>query len=915
MKYNTLKTNFLMLLGCLAAFAMPRESCAAPISWSDATDTTGKSQLVEGNVLHAYNLGASSSTVTGAGGSGTSSYHFTAQTFAGLDFVSTGADAGESVGTGKLAASAIYKAPVIMASTGDANFDLVIGSLAYPNQIKTGTLSLSGLTIGDDYKVQVFYNDQRNYKYLILGDGLGNTVSIMNGAVSTGEPDDYGQHAVGSFTADATTQSLTFSSQAGSIHANAILVVQTSEVAVPDVPTGVTAVPGNGKISLSWDSNNQAGFDHFVVKRSVTSNGPYAAVPGAVPTAPLFVDTNAVNGTTYYYVVSAKNNLDEESADSLEASAMPDASLNQPNIFMIYLDDLDPTFGCYDGSFGISPDADLTHTPNIDTLASTGIRYTRAYVANPVCSPSHTALLSGNYVTTIGAPHHRSHYIDQLPEGHGSLPEALSDAGYFTVNVSNGDIRWGASGKTDLNFANDSHSTKSLAKGSDPHIFQYIHDFTFTGPNDSPYCDPHTIFKGGAWTNRTPGQPFFAFVNIETGKAHGFGTGTTWANAQVPSLAVNPNEVTLPPYLEDTADWRNYVAQSLNAVSATDYVVGRFLEGLELSGEADNTLVILASDHGRATMRHKQWLYETGIHVPMIIRWPGQVAPGSVDTNLTSIIDIATTCINAGNAVRPPKMEGLDLFNADLTSRSHVFATRDGVDGIFDRSRAVVGHRFKYLRHFYPELPFINGNYANRILNPRSMTNSVSLTSEQRYFLGNKVPEEFYDLQADPFEVNNLADNPAYADELKAYRKILADWMASTGDYAPDARIGLGRDLVAYDNVGPVIATYPALLEDADGDGLSYYHELAFGLDPAVPDASNATSSVINANGEMDYTIRNLLDGARYNIETTTNLIEGNWQVFTTLDGESGGIPTTVTIPDSLSGSAGKLFIRPTIPQ
>ena len=242
-----------------------------------------------------------------------------------------------------------------------------------------------------------------------------------------------------------------------------------------------------------------------------------------------------------------------------------------------------------------------------------------------------------------------------------------------------------------------------------------------------------------------------------------------------------------------------------------------------------------------------------------------------------------------------------------------MFATRDGVDGIFDRSRAVVGHRFKYLRHFYPELPFINGNYANRILNPRSMTNSVSLTSGQSYFLGTKVPEELYDLQADPFEVNNLADNPAYAVELKAYRKVLADWMLSTGDYAPDARIGLGRNLVAYDNVGPVIATYPALLADADGDGLSYYHELAFDLAPNVPDASNATSFFMNVSQEMDYTVRNLLDGVRYDIQVSTNLVD--WEVFTTLEGETGGSPTTITIPDALSGSAGKLFVRVAIPQ
>ena len=443
MKRNLLKLNFLIVLGGIMALMIPRGLQAATITWSAATDTTGKSQLVEGNVLSALNCGTSSSAITGGGLSGTGSYNFSSANFSGMDFVPTGADAGESVGAGTLASNIIYKAPVVMTSTGDANFDLVIGSLAYANQIKTGTLTLSGLTVGSDYKVQIFYNDQRNYRYLILGDGLANTVSIMNGAVSTGEPDDYGQRSVGSFTADASTQAVTFSSQAGSIHVNAILVVGISQAPFPDVPTDLTAIPANGRIALSWSENGQDGFDHFVVKRADAPGGPYTPLAGAVPTTASFIDTNVVNGTTYYYAVSAKNNLNEESADSLEASAAPDASINQPNIFMIYLDDLDPSFGCYDGSFGISPDAALTHTPNIDTLASQGMPIHAPMWPTRSARRRTPALLSGNYVTTIGAPHHRSHYIDQLPEGHASLPELLADAGYFTVNISNGDIRWG----------------------------------------------------------------------------------------------------------------------------------------------------------------------------------------------------------------------------------------------------------------------------------------------------------------------------------------------------------------------------------------------------------------------------------------------------------------------------------------
>ncbi|VGO15418.1 Arylsulfatase [Pontiella desulfatans] len=679
----------------------------------------------------------------------------------------------------------------------------------------------------------------------------------------------------------------------------------------PDTPAGVAALAGNGLVSLSWDANTQAGFGHFVVKRSTISGGSYTALPGAVPVTDHFIDTNVVNGTTYYYVVSAVNTEDVESPNSVEVSATPNGSIARPNIFVIYIDDQDPSYGCYDGAFGISHDAALTHTPNIDTLAAAGVRYDRAYVVNPVCSPSHTSLFTGNHVTTLGCPHHKSHYIDELPEGHGSLPELLRDAGYYTVNLSNGDIRWGASGKIDTNY--ERPPIMNPVEGDDPWQFDAIHGFDFTGPATAPSCDPTTIFMGGNWTNRLAGQPFFAWANIETGKAHGFGTGTTWAQAN--GVAVDPDDIMLPPYLVDApiADWKDYVAKSLNSISCTDYVVGQFLQGLELAGEAENTLVILASDHGRATMRHKQWLYETGIHVPMIIRWPGEVAPGSVETNLTSIIDIAATCVGAAGAIRPPKMEGLDLMGDDLASRVHVFASRDGVDGTFDRSRTVVGHRYKYIRNFYPELPYINGSYATSKLDGRGMQDDLNLlTTEQRRFLeDHKDAEEFYDLQADPFEVNNLAADPAHADKVAEYRQLLAEWMESTGDYAPDAHVTLGG-IAAVTSVQTLLNEYAILNADADGDGLSYYHELALDLDPNVMDASMATSYVINAFQEMDYTVRNLRDGVSYQVQVSTNLVD--WQVYTNLPGDSAGSPTTLTLPASIA-AGGKLFVRMVIPQ
>lgn len=186
------------------------------------------------------------------------------------------------------------------------------------------------------------------------------------------------------------------------------------------------------------------------------------------------------------------------------------------------------------------------------------------------------------------------------------------------------------------------------------------------------------------------------------------------------------------------------------------------------------------------------------------------------------------------------------------------------------------------------------------------------LTTEQRRFLeDHKDAEEFYDLQADPFEVNNLAADPAHADKVAEYRQLLAEWMESTGDYAPDAHVTLGG-IAAVTSVQTLLNEYAILNADADGDGLSYYHELALDLDPNVMDASMATSYVINAFQEMDYTVRNLRDGVSYQVQVSTNLVD--WQVYTNLPGDSAGSPTTLTLPASIA-AGGKLFVRMVIPQ
>ena len=457
----------------------------------------------------------------------------------------------------------------------------------------------------------------------------------------------------------------------------------------------------------------------------------------------------------------------------------------RPNIFWIFLDDQDPWWGCYGNK--------LVKTPHLDKLASEGRLYRQNFVANPVCSPSHTALFTGNYPTTLGCPDHRALYIRDLPPGHFCIEELLRKDGYFTVSlIGDGDapsklghntaaLIKGASGKTDLNFR----------RANPPSPFEFEH---LIDP-----MNPKTFFAGGPWEKRAPGQPFFAYANIETGKAYGFKAGRKWAREN--GVGVNPKDVSIPPYLPDTPEQRDLIAMIHETVEHTDDVVGRFLDALEQAGFKTNTFVFIASDHGRATFRHKQWLYDTGTHVPMILRWPGHITPGSECKELTSLIDVAPTTLAAAGVKIPPAMEGLNLLEADLAARTNIFASRDAVDGTFDMSRMIRTKRYKFIRNYYPELPYINGNYAKKQLEDKDLValfEAGKLTPAQAAFLQPEKPaEELYDIEKDPFEVNNLATGPEYAAIRNELSAKLEAHRQATHDRNWDARKALGVDKIA----------------------------------------------------------------------------------------------------------------------
>ncbi|WP_145304463.1 sulfatase family protein [Crateriforma conspicua] len=399
------------------------------------------------------------------------------------------------------------------------------------------------------------------------------------------------------------------------------------------------------------------------------------------------------------------------------------------NVVWIIADDLGPELGCYGYP--------SVQTPNIDRLAHEGRRYTHAFATAPVCSSSRTAFQTGHYQTTVGGHHHITRDKQPLPDGITTVTQQMQKAGYFVCN---------GSGKAD---------DKKFAKS---HLnFQY---------------KPQTFFDGVDWSQRTSGQPFFAQVQIK--EPHRTFVHRDHEYANVP----------IPPYYPDhpitRADWGNYLA----SIEVLDRKVGAVLKRLDDEGLTDNTLVIFTGDHGRPHVRAKQWLYEGGLHVPLILRWPGRIAAKEVSDDLVSLLDLMPTTLTAAGA-DVPELPGINLLDPDTSGHDVLFAARDRCGDAIDRIRSARTKNFKYIRNFHPELPYMQHSGYKRLQYP---VDTLMRVLHQRGefdspFMADRRPaEELYDLRTDPHEQHNLADDPRYATQLIRLRQSVDQWIVRTDD-------------------------------------------------------------------------------------------------------------------------------------
>ncbi|MCC2686054.1 MAG: sulfatase [Paenibacillaceae bacterium] len=417
---------------------------------------------------------------------------------------------------------------------------------------------------------------------------------------------------------------------------------------------------------------------------------------------------------------------------------------NRPNILWISMEDTSPRFGCYGDM--------VARTPNIDRLAAEGCIFKNAFSTAGVCSPSRRAIITGMYQTSVGSPHHRTTSVHKIM-GDAIIPyeavlppyvkvfsEYLRAAGYYCTNNS----------KTD---------------------YQFNAPFTAWDENGNQ----------AHWRNRKPGQPFFAVFN----PSHTHESGM-WPEKAAPEVTDSAN-VTLPPYLPDTPVTRETLARHYDQLIVSDGKIGEILGQLDEDGLADNTVVILWSDHGEGMPRGKRWLYDSGIRIPLIVRWPGQLAPGTVTDQVVNLVDLAPTVLALTGVTIPSHMQGKVFLGPKKKEREYAFAARDRHDEMYDMVRAVRDKRYKYIRNYYPELPYLLHNqYRNRHPVMQEMWRLHALNqlegTQAAMFKESRPAEELYDCQEDPHEIRNLADDPAYGDILERLRGKLDDWRQTNGD-------------------------------------------------------------------------------------------------------------------------------------
>ncbi|MCB0667011.1 MAG: sulfatase [Saprospiraceae bacterium] len=448
--------------------------------------------------------------------------------------------------------------------------------------------------------------------------------------------------------------------------------------------------------------------------------------------------------------------------------------MEKPNILWLVTEDM----GAYLPPFGDS----TIETPNLSRLAAEGIIYTHLFSPSGVCAPSRAAIATGLYPSSFGANHMRTNSYTEVtglpayeavpPPQARMMSEVLRMNGYYCTNNSKEDYQfkapvtaWDESG----NFAH--------------------------------------------WRNREPGQPFFSIFNFtvthESGLFEPYGfrkmemrhyqSGDTsfamspWmertSEEETPVHVSKDLDFAIPPYLPQTETVRRDMWKVYNNIAEMDRQVGAILKQLEEDGLLEKTIIFFYGDHGGPLPRQKRLIYDSGLNTPMIIRFPGKENAGSADHQLLSFIDFAPTIFSLAGIQPPAYLHGqafLGTFRSDQP-RAYIHAAADRFDAFTDAIRAVRNDRFKYIRNYRPEQGYyLPITYREQIptmkelleLHQKGQLNEI----QEQWFREEKPRNELFDCNKDPYEINNIATDPDYANTLEKLENEMDRWIAAIGD-------------------------------------------------------------------------------------------------------------------------------------
>jgi len=418
----------------------------------------------------------------------------------------------------------------------------------------------------------------------------------------------------------------------------------------------------------------------------------------------------------------------------------------RPNILWLSCEDIGPHLHCFGDEDAI--------TPNLDRLAAQGVRYTNTFTTAGVCAPCRSGIITGMYQTTLGTHHMRC--SAKLPPKIKAFSSYVRDAGYYCTNNSKKDYQTG-----DLRDAWDESSNKAH------------------------------------WRNRPEGKRFFAVFNFTGCHESGIASKSKYERVTQrlkPSQRQDPDELELPPYYPDTPivreDWKRYY----ELITAMDAWAGDMIQQLKDDGLYEDTIIFFWSDHGVGLPRAKRWLYDSGTHIPLIVRIPekfraaDQGKAGAIDDRLVSSIDFGPTVMNLVGAPVPEYIQGRPFSGPNLPKpRDYIFGARDRMDERYDIIRSVRDKRYRYIRNYEPWK-----NYYQYMNTPekgatmkeiRRLDAQGKLPPAAELFMAERKPvEELYDLETDPHEIRNLAEDPRYEAILVAMRRVHQQWMFETRD-------------------------------------------------------------------------------------------------------------------------------------